>query len=440
MDETLARAWELKQAAIDFVLDAEGELAAALETYAADRARVQKGSIPQGLIVDAFLTEGKVGSQTPLEMFLSEHSELSAADRGLVAGWQQTFTGLFAVESVLPDGFELMNWLTDKRYAVKPANAKDAADWARLSPGEILLTRIAPVTDGVWMVSSPSMMLGKLGKPKLAVAIGSFRDNHKRSLYSDAPDLLEQAWQSVDKFHQAFLDFYGSDEVTMPGYQLNQKMGEFQQLLAKRQLAEAGIDDSKPLGEGMPVLDEAEVAQAAAEMGVDAAEVAQAIEAVGKSTKMMPAKVDLPDSIKKAEQVTVLAHPRWGQMFLPNHSQIKAVLTAEDWHSVDRAEKTVRSYLEDFSINRYVWQQLAAQYPQSLERVLQELLQRPNFRLSDLPDLMTEYGKAIEPELPEVASVPIHLHNLFEEAVVEVNKSKPKGKAKPKGKTGFGGR
>jgi len=36
-----------------------------------------------------------------------------------VSGWQRSFIGLFAVTQILPDGFELMNWLTAKHYIVK---------------------------------------------------------------------------------------------------------------------------------------------------------------------------------------------------------------------------------------------------------------------------------------------------------------------------------
>ncbi len=50
---------------------------------------------------------------------------------------------------------------------------------------------------------------------------------------------------------------------------------------------------------------------------------------------------------------------------------------------------------------------------------------------------MTEFKKPLEPELPEIASAPHHLHELFEEAVVEVNKSKSQPKGKKKAAKGF---
>jgi hypothetical protein len=98
----------------------------------------------------------------------------------------------------------------------------------------------------------------------------------------------------------------------------------------------------------------------------------------------------------------------------------------------------IRYYLENSTINAFIWQRLAQQYPNQLEKILQTLLERPNFRLNrDLEALLQEFNKPTEPDLPEIASVPIHLHNLFQEAVTEVNKSSSKSKSKKKAGFGF---
>lgn len=443
VNANLERAWELKQALVDFVLDAEDELAEALETYVAKT--LKQHNISQDFVVDMFAIEGKVGNKTPIELFIESEPELQESDRLLLKSWQRTFTGLFAIEQVLPDGFELMNWLTAKRYVVKPSRTQATPEMAaRFKPGEIVLTRISPVTDTDWMFSTSYSLLGKLGKPKLAVAIGNFKDNHPSYLYADAPDLLQEAWNSVEVYHQTFLDFFGSDEVTLPGYQLNKKMGEFQELLAKQYLAAAGLDGSKSLDElaAEAGMTEEDLIAAAEEAGVDPKEMSQVLQKNGSngSSKMVAPQVQLPDTLKKAEQVTVLADARWGQMFLPNHTKLKSVLEAEDWQSVPNAERLIQKYLEDPMATAFVWHRLADQYPKQLEQVLQGVLKRPEFQLkTDLDSLLEESGKPLEPDLPEIASVPVHLHNLFEDAVQEVNKSKPKSKEKSK-KTGFGAR
>ena len=445
MDAILERACELKQDLIEFVLDAEGELAESLELYVANKSRSQSNrhnvAYQQNLLIDAFLTEGKIGEKTPLDLFIDSHPELSASDRTLISSWKQSFIGLFAVNKILPDGFELMNWLTAKHYTVKPNDSDTLKEMLRFKDGEILLTRIAPVTDAYWMFSGPCTPMGSLGKPKLAVAIGNFKENHQEALYSDAPELLEQAWQSVAEYHQEFLNFFGSDEVTLSGYELNKKINELQEIITKRRLAEAGIDESKSLSELAEEagVTEEELKAAAEEAGADSDSVSQLFDSSQGKTKMVMPKVDLPAELKKAEQVTVFTHPRWGQMFLPTYTQFKTILESEDWQSNKDTNKLVRKYLEDPTINVFVWRKLSQLYPEQLEKVLQAFLERPDFKLErDLDALLQEHKKPLEPELPEIASVPIHLHNLFQEALAEVNKSKSKGKGKNKENTARG--
>ncbi|QSJ18826.1 hypothetical protein JYQ62_08760 [Nostoc sp. UHCC 0702] len=441
MDAILERSHALKQALVNFVLDAEGELAQALETYAAQQLRRGNGdATQQDLIIDRFLTEGKVGDHSPLELFIDNHSDLSSSDRNLILSWHHSFIGLFAITQNLDDGFELTNWLTDKHYIVKPNNTQILQALSRLKAGEILLTRISPVTDSYWTFSGPYTLLGKLGKPKLAVAIGNFKDNYKNQLYSDAPELLEAAWESVATYHQQFVEFFASDEITLPGYQLNKKIAEFQEIITEKHLTAAGLDTSKSLTEvaAEAGVDEEEIKAAVAEIGGDSKVVSEIFNAKNGNSKMMIPKVDLPAELKKAEQVTAISHPRWGQMFLPTYSKIQTILLAEDWQSIEGAEKLIRFYLTDKSINAFIWHRLAQQYPTQLEKVLQAVVQRPELSVeSDLDTLLQEFGKPIQPELPEIASVPMHLHNLFQEAVTEVNKSKPKSKGQKKVTKGF---
>jgi hypothetical protein len=437
---TLERAGELKQELTDFVLDAEGELATALETFsAAQLTRAQQQDMNQrSLVVDRFVTEGQVGDRTPIDLFIEETPDLSESDRQLLKSWRRSFVGLFAIVRILEDGFELMNWTTAKHYLVKPSDAQELAKMARLKEGEIILAQIAPVSDAVWMFSSPWTAMGRLGKPKLAVAIGNFKQNYKNHLYSDAPELLAEAWRSVEKYHQDFIDFFGGDEVTLPGYQLNKKLNEFQELMTKKRLEEAGIDSSKSMDELVEEagVSEEELATAAEAMGADEKTVAQFFDGKGK-TKMVAPQIELPAPLKKAEQVTVLTHPRWGQFFLPAYGQFKAMLEAEDWKSIPNAEDSVRRNLKDPEMNAFVWHHLAQQYPDQLQAILRDVLQRPTFDLKrDLDELLLEYDKRLETELPEIASVPIHLHNLFQEAVVEISKDKAK-KTKKKTTAGF---
>ncbi len=440
VDAVLARSKELKAALTDFVYDAEGELATAFEKFVADRlAQSQsKDSKHRDTIVDIFLSHGQVGTKTPLELFIESEPELSESDRELILNWKRNFSGLFAIQEILPDGFKLMNWLTTKMYIVKPNDPDTLAAMGRFKLGEMLVTRIAPV-DEDWTIFSPYVQLGNLGKPKLAVAIGNFRQNYKSDLYGDAPELLEEAWKSVERYHQDFLDFFGSDQITLSGYHLGKKIAEFQDFLTQRRMDEVGLDSNKSLAElaqDAGVSDE-ELTEMAEAMGLDTESAAKMMQNKA-AAKMATPQIDLPPDLKKAEEVTVLAHPRWGQTLLTTYKQFETLLNTEDFQSVKGADKLIRKYLTDGEANTFVWHRLAEQYPTQLENVLRSFLQRPEFDLQkDLDPLLQEYRKPLEPELPDIASVPLHLHNLFQEALAEVSKTKAKEKADKKPAKGF---
>ncbi|MBD2502009.1 hypothetical protein [Anabaena azotica] len=442
MDDILERSHNLKQALVDFVLDAEGPLAEALESFAAEKLRRGSGdSTQQDLTVDSFLSEGRVGDKSPIDLFIASHPDLQESDRNLLKSWHRSFIGLFAIKQILPDGLQLLNWLTNKSYLVKPNNPQTLQAISRLKVGEIVLTRISPITDNYWTFTSPFTLMGKLGKPKLAVAIGNFKETYRNHLYSDAPELLEAAWDSVYQYHQYFVDFFGSDEITLPGYKLNKELAAFQELITEKRLTELGLDKIKNLAEltatGVQGVEE-DIQAVIEEAGIDPQVASQILNNKSGKNKMVMPKIDLPAELKKAEQVTTISHPRWGQTFLPTYSKFQALLLARDWQSVEGAEKLVRHYLEDKSISAFIWYRLAKQYPNSLEKVLQTVLQRPNLELSsDLNAVLQEFNKPLEPYLPDSASVPIHLHELFQEAVAEVQKSQPKGKGQKKVGKGF---
>lgn len=433
VDSSLKRADELKQALSDFVLDAEGELAVALETFSANESprSQQQDFHKRSLVIDRFLTEGQVGESTPIHLFIAQEPELSASDRALLESWHHAFVGLFEIVQALEDGFELMSWTTTKHYLVKSTTAAQTA-MARLKPGEIILTQIAPFTDSAWLFFGPWTTLGKLGKPKLAVAIGNFKDAYKKHLYSDAPDLLQEAWESVEQYHQQFIEFFGSDEVTLPGYQLSKKLAELQEKVSQEQLRASGFDGSKTLEEMAQDsgISKEELLETAETMGVDAKTVTQAL-TQKQPVKMAPSQVELPAHLKNAEQVTVLTHPHWGQTFLPTYARFQTLLDSKTDAPSAEAEKLVHHYLESEEINRFIWHRLAQRYPAQLETLLRKVLDRPEFTIqTDLDPLLNTFNKPIKPELPEIASVPLHLHTLFQDAVLELNKNKPKQNGK----------
>jgi len=441
MHDTIERAIEVKQTLVDFVYDAEGELATALERYAAEKGKKSSYGIKQqSLTIDLFITDGQVKNQTPLDVYLSSAENLAVADRKIIEQWQNNFIGLFEIQSIEDNYYQLMNWLTAKTYRVYGHSQILEKEAKRWQPGEIILAIIAPINNRDWFFFSDRIIKGRLSQPKLAVAIGEFRDNYPDFLYADAPELLEQAWESVVVYHDEFVDYMGADNITLPGYKLNQKIGELQQKMSEQKLKDAGLDSDKSLSEILSEsgADETEFAETASDLGVEAETVEKIIKNKTKLSMVTP-KVDLPPEIRQAETVTVFSHPKWGQMFLPNFAKFTDLLEAE--YPADEAHATalqlVRKYLELPEANYYVWQQIKQQYQSNIQHLLQDHTNKNDFNLdTDLDKLLLENNKQSTPELPEIASVPIHLNDLFEAAVAQVKKGKSKSK-KQKKKKGF---
>lgn len=210
--------------------------------------------------------------------------------------------------------------------------------------------------------------------------------------------------------------------------------------MSQKKLADAGIDSDKSLSQILSEsgAEEAEFMATATDLGVDAEAVDKIIKNKNKLSMVTP-KVDLPPEIKQAEMVTVFSHPQWGQIFLPNFSKFTDKLANDDQLEINQELLLlVRKYLEQPEANYYVWQQLKQKYPHNIAQLLQVYTNQDNFNLdSDLDNLLSKYNKSSTPELPAIASVPIHLNNLFEAAVAQVQKTKSKSPKKKKKNKGF---
>ncbi|MGB7249163.1 MAG: hypothetical protein WBC73_09510, partial [Phormidesmis sp.] len=430
----------LKQDLTAFVLDAEGDIAIALEAFSAEQlGRWAKPSLSglnrSELAVDMFLTEGHVGDQSIIERFIQSAADLPVETQAWLRQWQGSFHGLFVVRGSSDEGYWLTNWLTEKGYRVRANPSQTVETLARMHPGEIVLARLSPLVEAEWVFSGPLTLLGKLGKPKLAVAIGNFRQWFPQYLYGDAPALKEAAWQSVKQHYEDFVAFFGAEQITLSGYELNQKLQTYQAQITEKQLADAGIDSSKSLQDMAKEagLSEEEVAEAMDAVGEDSKVARQLLEN-GRSLKMIMPEVSLPDELLRAEVVSVFVHPRWGQTFLKDYCQLETLLADQETGESDQAAKKaadldrlVLKYLENEQVNAYVWQGLAETHGSQIERSLRRVLGNPEFDVKqDLAGAIARYGKPLIPELPETASVPIHLHNLFQEALRSVNKGTQK--------------
>lgn len=446
-DPLFARAGVLWSAIIDFIQTDRGNIASGLASFTARQLQRHPQLDPgqQKLLIHRFAIKGEIDGKSPLDLFLASQPNLSLEDRQTIANWRRSFVGLFAIVQIFPNGLEVMNWLTAKHYRVQFTDETSQTAMSRLKVGDLIIAQLSQIVGIDWAILAPWVALGRLGRPKLAVAVGTFRQNYPHYLYSDAPDELAAAWESVAVYHDRFVEFFGSDEITLPGKQLQTRVGEFQTWMLERQLETAGIDGNRSLSE------------IATDSGVTADELQALTTTLGlpdpgasqgqtaPSGKMVAPTVELPQQMRSAAAVTALSHPYWGQMFLVDYSRLKNLL-ASDAAYLPADLNFVRKCLADPQMNAYVWRRLAIEFPERLPLAISlpegfangQSLELPNFNLTTyLNAILTKFNKYLEPDLPDLASVPIHLHELFQAAVLEVSKDKSKPKSQPK-KGGFG--
>ena len=437
-DPLFARAGVLWSLIIEFIQTDRGSIASALESYTARQLRrhPQLDSGQQKLLLHRFAIEGEVDGKTPLELFLASQTDLSLADRQLIGSWRRSFVGLLSIVQIFPNGLEVMNWVTARHYRIQFTDLESQTAMSRLKEGEVIVALICQIVDIDWAILAPWVTLGRLGRPKLAVAVGAFRQNYPHYLYSDAPAELAAAWESVAAYHDRFVAFFGADEITLPGAQLQKRIGEFQDWLLEKQLDKAGIDKSKSISE------------LAVEAGVGAEDLQALTSTLGipepstapptaKPSKMVAPKVELPPQLRSAAAVTALSHHYWGQLFLVDYPRLKTLLELERPQYLPADLNFFRKCLAEPLLNASVWRRLASEFPLQLQTALAQTLEQPEFNLSTLDSVLTKYNKPLQPDLPDLASVPIHLHELFQAAVREVSKDKVKSKSQPK-KGGFG--
>jgi hypothetical protein len=449
-DPIFVRAGELWTVIIDFIQSADGNVATCLERYVVQQL-IRSPQLDPGqrkLLIHRFAIEGEVDGKAPLDLFLASQPDLSNVDRQLLLGWRRSFVGLLEIVQILPDGLELMNWLTAKHYQIKFTDAPAQTAMSRLKTGDLIIAQISRITLTHWAILTPWVALGRLGKPKLAVAVGAFRQNYPHYLYSDAPEQLAASWASVATYHDRFVEFFGTDEITLTGKELEPRIGEFQTWMVGKQLDAAGVDRSKSLVElaSDSGLETEDVEAVSAMLGsIDPNTTTDQPSTIGQ---MVSPKVELSPQLKSATAVTALSHPHWGQMFLVDYPRLKSCLADQATPYLPADLKFIHKCLVDPAMNAFVWRRLAAEFPQQLETAIRQTIdlvqrQAPNSNLLapsslfSIDPILTQFNKFLEPDLPDLASVPIHLHELFQTAVLEVSKDKAKPKSVAK-KTGFG--
>ena len=176
------------------------------------------------LMWDCFVLEYRLrNGRTVVEQFVDAHPELSPQDRELLLGWRDVVTGPFEVQRRDGPALILVNLVDDLTYRVRATTGTEVL--RRMPKRSFLITRLVRVGDE-WMFSGPTSVLTPAERDlayRLALDISL---QIPKAAYRN-PQRLARAWELQRAERQRFIRFFGSDLVTVPGEEAQQRIDDF---------------------------------------------------------------------------------------------------------------------------------------------------------------------------------------------------------------------
>ena len=364
---------DLKKALVEFALS--GRFARDLQQAQSQGRTLYKadGKLDVVMLDDFIMQHALPDGRGLVEHFLDLHPELSLVERALLLSWLHPLEGIFAVEERQGDAVRLANLVDELSYLVY-SNMGDAA-LAPLEIGSFVIGCLVPLGDA-WLMSGALHVLPATQRDAAYQAAGNLALRRPELVYRN-PAKLEQGWRLQRENRDAFIGFFGTDLIVVPGHELAERMRAFHQyeLYGQRD------------AEGTTAAD-----RARQEYGVDPA---------------VPA-FDLPDELSQAETIGMNYDELDGLSFLPDFGRVLEAFDRPERSALRRYRKLLLGLLRDPSTSPRLLIRLAAQDPDKASQVFQRVLKRPRFSWErDGEALLREYKAEYfeRPVLPTVAVV-----------------------------------
>jgi hypothetical protein len=303
------------------------------------------------------------GGKTPLELFVEKERQQGMPDEicQQLLRWGNVTEGLFEIRKLIDrDTVLAYEHLRQREYVIK--SNKPGFLGKRVSPGYYMIARIVPWYDHHYF-SGSSAMFPPEAKEQLAKLIEDMRKKHPElaSAEMEGED-LEMALATQERTCQAFVEFFGDDEVVFPtGREMAEGMKAFYHYYTFER-----VDEST--GKTM--------AQQAREAGMEPPEP----------------RMQYPAELLEAREVGILIDPKEGFIVLPEYGTFRRIFTEENFQVIPGYRQLIYGYLKEDSIPPLPFQSMVERHPEQAQRVFQAVLTRRKFSLKqDFPKLMRRY-------------------------------------------------
>jgi hypothetical protein len=308
-----------------------------------------------------------------LDQFIAAQPELAEADRALLQRWHEVVEGIFEVQAREGDVLVLVNLVDELTYRVYSNMGPQV--WDTTPVGSFLMSRLVPIADD-WLVSG--FLSTWPAKDRTAVyRLAADLAQQYPALVFRNPKKLEQGWAFQREERAAFMAFFGSDVIVVPGRDVPERLRAYHHFLMY-ELRDA---------DGQTAADRARQTYG--------------------TTPPLPA-IDLPAEVVAAESVGVIFDEIDGMNFLNDFGLVAAAFADPARAAEPQYREIVRTYLEDPSISPRLLRRLADADPARASEVFRRVLDRPDFWWAQDGDALLQRYKAgyfAHPVLPSVTPV-----------------------------------
>ncbi|MFQ5815699.1 MAG: tetratricopeptide repeat protein, partial [Candidatus Hydrothermarchaeaceae archaeon] len=178
----------------------------------------------------------------------------------------------------------------------------------------------------------------------------------------------KEAMKIQRKLWESFVDFFGGDELICGnGEELADRLDEFYYWHSHERKDEAGKTPAQ-----------------------------RWVEEKGTPAPVLNVRESFPEELLEEVDVAMILDEFEGQHILVDYGKFSMAFSEPDVY-IDEFREIVEDYLLDEDAPPLVFFRMAERYPENTQRVLREVLERPDFNLNKLEDLMCEFKpKAME--------------------------------------------
>lgn len=303
------------------------------------------GLLDQGAAItaiDALILQRKQPDGTTIVRRFADQRRpaFSEQEKATLLGWQGVVEGCFEVRERVDGGLLLHNLLDDLLYPTWGTSHPDALK--PMEPSTFVVSRVVPAhTDfDMWVFSGPQTTYGRKDAPALVQAAAQTVLTDPRVMRRNT-ELMAMAWQRQAEEREAFIDFAGTDLVVGPPQIVQALLVDFYKL--RQPSAPATISNGQ----------------------------------------QVPGPEDLAafsEEILASDSVAVVYDEAEGIHYFTDFARAVEPFTVSAEKLTPERLRALRGYLSADSIPPFLFRRLAADYPESVDRVFAKLLGKRNFR------------------------------------------------------------